>query len=158
MATSRSRTFRSGPLSPPVISPVWKIAVHMKSKLKEVLDNDVISPVDRLTDWLSHLVCTSKKSGELRLCLDSEHLNKALKREHYLPVLREMLPDIAHAKVFSTFDLGNGYWHLRVDEESNYLTKFDTLFGRYRWLRLPFGTSVSPEMFERPTGHSQHRR
>ena len=134
----------------------------MTPKLKEALDNltknDVMSPVDRPTDWLSHLVCTSKKNGELWLCLDPEHLNKALKREHYLPVLREMLPDIAHAKVSSTFDLGNGYWHLRLDEENSYLTIFDTLFGRYRWLRLPFGTSVYPEMFERPTGHSQHRR
>ena len=110
--------------------------------------------------WKGPLVCTSKKNGELRLCLDSEHLNKALKREHYmyLPVLREMLSDIAHAKVFSTFDLENGYWHLRLDEESSYLTTFDTPFGRYEWLRLPFGTSVSPEMFKRPKGHSQHRR
>ena len=158
MATSRSRTFWSGPLSPPVISPVWKIAVHMKSKLKEVLDNDVISPVDRLTDWLSHLVCTSKKNGELWLCLDPEHLNKALKREHYhLPVLREMLPDIAHAKVFSTFDFRNGYWHVKLDEESSYMTTFNTPFGRYRWLRLPFGTSVSSEMLSdvctRPSRH-----
>ena len=79
---------------PPVISPVWKIAVHMKPKLKEELDNltkkDVIGQVDKPTDWLSHLVYTSKKNGELRLCLDPEHLNNALKRKNYhLPVLRE---------------------------------------------------------------------
>ena len=84
------------------------------------------------------------------MCLDPEHLNKALKREHYyLPVLREMLPYIAHAKVFSTFDLRNGYWHVKLDEESGYMTSFDTPFGRYRWLRFPFGTSISSEMFQR---------
>ena len=112
------------PSVPPVICPVWKIAVHRKPKLKEALDNltkkDVISQVDKPTDWLSHLVCTSKTNGELRMCLDPEHLNKALKRKRYhLPVLREMLPDIAHAKVFSTFDLRNGYWHVKLDEESS---------------------------------------
>ena len=154
--------FEVDPSAPPVISPVRKIAVHMKPKLKEALDNltkkDVMSPVDRPTDWLSHLVCTSKKNGELWLCLDPEHLNKALKREHYhLPVLREMLPDIAHAKVFSTFDFRNGYWHVKLDEESSYMTTFNTPFGRYRWLRLPFGTSVSSEMLSdvctRPSRH-----
>ncbi|XP_048759452.2 uncharacterized protein K02A2.6-like [Ostrea edulis] len=146
--------FEVDPSVPPVISPVRKIAIHMKPKLKEALDTltkkEVTSPVDRPTDWLSHLVCTTKKNGELRLCLDPEHLNKALKREHYhLSVLREMLPDIAHAKVFSTFDLRHGYWHVKLDEESSYMTTFDTPFGRYRWLRLPFGTSVSSEMFQR---------
>ena len=146
--------FKVDPSVPPVISPVRKIAVHMKPKLKEALDNltkkNVTSPLDRPTDWLSHLVCTSKKNGELRLCLDPEHLNKALKRKHYhLLVLLEMLPDIAPAKVFSTFDLRIGYWHVKVDGESSYMTTFDTPFGMYRWLRLPYGTTVSSEMFQR---------
>jgi hypothetical protein len=148
--------FEVDPTVSSVISPVRKIAIHKKPKLKEALDNltkkEVISPVDRPTDWLSHLVCITKKNGELRLCLDPEHLNKALKREHYhLPVLREMLPDIAHAKVFSTFDLRHGYWQVKLDKESSYMTTFDTPFGRYRWFLLPFGTctSVSSEMFQR---------
>lgn len=146
--------FEVDPSVSPVISPVRKVAIHMKPKMKEALDDltkkAVIAPVNRPTDWLSHLVCTSKRNGELRMCLDPEHLNKALKREHFhLPVLREILPDLAHAKVFSTFDLRHGYWHVRLDDESSYMTTFDTPFGRYRWLRLPFGTSVSSEMFQR---------
>ena len=38
---------------------------------------------------------------------------------------------------------------MKLDEESSYMTTFDTPFGRYRWLRLPFGTRFSSEIFQR---------
>ena len=37
-------------------------------------------PVDEPTDWVSNLVVATKESGDLRLCLDPQQLNKALKR------------------------------------------------------------------------------
>ena len=36
-----------------------------------------------------------------------------------------------------------------LDERSSYLTTCWTTFSRYRWLRLPFGLSSSPEEFQR---------
>ena len=69
-------------------------------------------------------------------------------RETYqLPGIDELLPDPAQAKVFSTVDLKSGYWHCVLDEESSHLTTFATPFGSFRWLRLPFGLSVSSEIF-----------
>ena len=41
------------------------------------------------------------------------------------------------------------YWHVRLNEESSYLTTMITPFGRFRWTRLPFGLSVSSEIFQR---------
>ncbi|PFX12169.1 Retrovirus-related Pol polyprotein from transposon 17.6 [Stylophora pistillata] len=38
---------------------------------------------------------------------------------------------------------------LREDEESSYATTFGTPWGRYRWLRMPFGISPAPEEFQR---------
>ena len=50
-----------------------------------------------------------KKSGDLRICLDPRALNEALKREQYaLPILENVLPQIASAKVFTKLDLRNG--------------------------------------------------
>ena len=60
-----------------------------------------------------------------------------------------MLPELAQAKVFSTVDLKAGYWHCVLDEESSLLTTFSTPYGRYQWLRLPFGLSVSSEIFQK---------
>ena len=40
------------------------------------------------------------------------------------------------------------FWHLKLDDASSRLTTFETPFGRYRWLRLPFGISPAPEIFQ----------
>ena len=66
-----------------------------------------------------------------------------------MPILDEILPDLSQAKVFTTVDLRSGFWHCVLDEESSMLTTFNTPYGRYRWLRLPFGLSVSPEIFQK---------
>ena len=110
----------------------------------------VVATVDEPTPWVSSVVIATKKSGALRICIDPRPLNKALKRETYhLPVLDDLMPDLARAKVFSSVDLTAGYWHCVLDEESSLLTTFATPFGRYRWKRLPFGLSVSSEIFQK---------
>lgn len=46
-------------------------------------------------------------------------------------------------------DARNGFWHIKLDDTSSLLTTFNTPFGRYRWKRMPFGTSSAPEVFQR---------
>ena len=113
----------------------------MKAELNKLTERDIITPVDQPTDWTSHMVVATKKSGDVRICLDPRALNKALKRERYpVPVMDDILPKLSNAKVFSKFDLCSAYWHVYLDEESSLFTTFQTPFGRCRWKRLPFGT------------------
>ncbi|XP_046329541.1 uncharacterized protein K02A2.6-like [Haliotis rufescens] len=115
------------------------------TELERLEKRGVITPVDTPTDWVSSLLIVKKPSG----CIDPKPLDKALKRCHYpLPVMEDILPDIAEAKAFSKCDLKDGFWHIVLDEDSSYLTNFGTPFGRYRWLRLPFGVSPAPEIFQ----------
>ena len=73
-----------------------------------------------------------------------------MKRERFqIPVIYDLLPDLADARVFTKVDLASDFWHLELDGESSMLTTFATLYGRYRWLRLPFGLSVSSEIFQK---------
>ena len=96
------------------------------------------------------VVIATKKSGALRICIDPRPLNQALKREtHQLPILDDLMPELARAKIFSTVDLTAGYWHCVLDDESSLLTTFATPFGRYRWKRLPFDLSASSEIFQK---------
>ena len=97
------------------------------------------------------MVVVKKPNGNLRICIDPKDLNKLLKCSHYpLPTIEDILTDLSRAKVFSTFDFKNGFWHIELDKESSKLTTFNTLFGRsYRWLRLPFGLSSAREEFQR---------
>lgn len=138
---------------PPVISPSSRVPHSMRDKVKSELDKlerkDIIAPVKEPTDWCSRMVVATKKSGEPRICIDPRPLNEALRREHYpLPVMEDILPRLVNSTVFSRLDLANAYWHVQLDEESSKLTTFQTPYGRYRWKRLPFGTSVSSEMFQ----------
>ena len=71
------------------------------------------------------MVVVTIKSGDLRICLDPRPLNKVLKHERYpLPVMEDILPKLANAKVFSKLDLSCAYWHVHLDEESSLLTAF----------------------------------
>ena len=46
-------------------------------------------------------------------------------------------------------DAKNGFWQVQLDKPSSLLTTFNTPFGRYRWLRLPFGIKTGPEEYQR---------
>ena len=110
----------------------------------------MIVRVKEPTDWVSSLVAVEKKNGKLRICIDPKDLNRNLKRAHYpLPTFDEILPELGGAKIFSTFDARNGYWQIKLTEESSYLTTFNSPFGRYRWLRMPFGLNSASEEYQR---------
>ena len=138
----------------PVIMPSKRIPIALRPILKNELDRlenkQVIAKIEEPTEWVSQVVLTKKKNGKARLCIDPRELNKALLREHYtLPIMDDILHELGESKFFSKADLANGYWHINLDEESSKLTTFQTYYGRYRWKRLPFGLSVSSEIFQR---------
>lgn len=110
----------------------------------------VVIPVDKPTPWVSSVVVATKKSGALRVCIDPRPLNADLKRERYqLPILDDILPELAKAKVFLTVDLRSGYWHCTLDEDSSLLATFATPYHRYLWCRLPFGLCVLGDIPEK---------
>ena len=107
----------------------------LESELKRLVKLNVLAPVDSPTPWVSQLVVTQKKSGQIRVCIDPYELNKSLCREHYtLPVLDDILHEMKGAQFFSKTDLSCGYWHVKLDKPFSYLTTFQTCFGRFRWL------------------------
>ena len=55
----------------------------------------------------------------------------------------------AGATVFSCIDASSGCWQIPLDEESSYLTTYNTPFGRYRYLCMPFGISSASEIWQR---------
>ena len=138
----------------PTISPCRKVPFSIRDKLKATLDElverNLIAKVAKPTKWVNCLVIVEKKNGSLRLCLDPKPLNKALKREYFeIPTREEIFSKLAGKSVFSVLDMKDGFWQVALDNESSDLCTFSTPFGRYKFLRLPFGLSVSPEVFQR---------
>ncbi|RUS68937.1 hypothetical protein EGW08_023300 [Elysia chlorotica] len=98
----------------PVIMPNRRVPVAVKDRLKQELDRltkiGVITPVTEPTPWVSQIVVTHKKNGQLRICIDSKFLNKALLREHYsMPLLDDVLHELSESRVFTKIDLRNGF-------------------------------------------------
>jgi len=64
------------------------------------------------------------------------------------PTLEEILPKLSGANIFSIVDAKCGYWNVVLDEESSYLTTFNSPLGRYRFKRMPFGLKMSQDIFQ----------
>ena len=106
---------------------------------------DIIEPVNEPSDWVSSLVIVQKPNGSLRVCLDPSNLNQAIKR-HYLqlPTTDEILSQLSGACYFTKLDASNGYWQVRLDDESSHLLAFNTPFGHHK--RMPYG--IHSEVFQ----------
>ena len=71
----------------------------LKETLDEMQARGVIRPVKHLTDWVNSMVCTEKKKGKLRPCLDPRELNKYIMREHYMiPTFQEAIARLGRQK------------------------------------------------------------
>ena len=82
--------------------------------------------------------------------LDPRDLNKASLRPHYpVRTLEDVLPNLTGAKFVTKLDARSGYWNMKLIHKSSVLTTFNTPFGRYRFLRLPFGVKSTQGEFQR---------
>ena len=140
------------PDAEPVVCVPRRVPESIKPKLKTELErlqsDGVIVKCNEPSEWVSHTVNVVRPNKPIRICLDPKHLNKAVMREHFeLPRAADIFSRVAKAKVFSTSNATSGFHQVVLDEESSKLTTFYTPFGRYRYKRLAFGLSCSPEIY-----------
>ena len=60
----------------PVLMPL------IEKEVKRMYDAQIIASI-RYSDWVSDLVATRKKTGEIRLCVDFRNLNKVSLKDNY---------------------------------------------------------------------------
>ena len=99
-----------------------------------------------------------KSNGKIRLCLDPTHLNKWIIRPcHSAKLVDDILHRLNGAKYFTVVDSTSLFFNHKLDEESSKLTIFGTPFGRYRYLRMPMGASLSSDVYQyKVDGHLEH--
>ena len=120
----------------------------VRAKIADLEKKGILKKVTKPTEWISSMVVVTTPK-KIRICLDPKDLNKAVLRPKYqMATLDEVLPKLSKAKVFSTLDAKDGFYQVGLDEESSLNTTFWTPFGRYQYLRLPFGINLAPEEFE----------
>ena len=146
-------TIRTDPFVPPVQHARQKVPIDYRDQIEKALDDMVLkgvtAPVTKPSTWVSSLTYPCKPDGTLCICLDPKDLNKAIVREHYkAPTLDEITHHLSGATCFSKLDAKDGFWSIHLDEDSSYLTTFNTHCGRYRFLLMPFGLKMSQDVFQ----------
>ena len=127
----------TNPTIPPMQMLLRRIPIGVRDKVAAELQRleaeGIITPVTKPSSWVSALLAVAKPDNRIRICIDPKPLNKALKRAQYrMPVINDILPQLAGAKVFSTVDVKEVFRSLQLDEEFSHLTTFEMPFGRYR--------------------------
>ena len=87
-----------------------------------------------------------KKSGDIRLCVDYQELNKKTQDTYPLPLPVEVQDKLARSKVFSTLDLQCGYWQMPLNPQDRHKTVFcpGPAMGLFQFKCMPFGLIGAP--------------
>ena len=67
----------------------------------------------------------------------------------HLPKIDEIYAQIKDLKIYSTFDMRSGYYHMILSEESRPKTPFVSSFSKWEFKRCPFGLTPAPVYFQR---------
>lgn len=122
--------------------------VALKEMIIDMLNRGIIRPSE--SPFASAVTMVPKKNGKFRKCVDYRCLIKMTIRDHYpLPLIEECRDFLGGKNYFTTLDLKNGYFHVKIAEESRKYTSFVTPFGQYEYNRLPQGLTNGPAVFQR---------
>ncbi|GFY15817.1 retrovirus-related Pol polyprotein from transposon 17.6 [Trichonephila clavipes] len=136
----------------PVCQPPRRLAFterqEVNKQIEEWLNEGIIRPSS--AEYASPIVMVKKKDGSSRMCIDYRKLNQKLVKDKFpLPIIEDVLDTLQEAKVYSTLDLRNGFFHVDVDEDCRKYTSFVVPDGQYEFNKVPFGLSTSPGVFQR---------
>ncbi|XP_022809304.1 uncharacterized protein K02A2.6-like [Stylophora pistillata] len=135
------------PVAQKLRPPPYGLREKIEPKLKELVNCDIIEPVEGPTPWASPVVVVPKPSGDIRLCVNMRKAKEAIVRgRHPIPTVDEILYQLNGSKVFSKLDLKWGFHQFELEQQSRVITTFITHKGLYRYNRLMFGISSAPEL------------
>ena len=141
------------PGSQPVYRKTRPVPYALKQKVEAELNRleqqGIIKKVER-SNWAAPIVVVPKTDKSIRICGDYKvSINPYVRTEGYpLPTVQDLFSSVSNGAVFSKPDLQHAYQQLEVEESSQPLLTINTHKGLYQYLRLPFGISSAPSIFQ----------
>ena len=137
------------PAAQPVRRTPFGLRDKVEAKIQDLLDLDIIEPVENPTPWVSPIVVVPKPNGDIRITVDMRRVNEAVLRErHPIPTVEELLQDMSESRIFTKLDLKMGYHQLELHPDSRDITTFVTHCGLFRYKRLVMGINAASEIYQ----------
>jgi len=135
----------------PVSIRPYRVAPALKTEIErqiqELLDQGVITHSN--SGFASPVILVRKSDKTWRLVVDYRHLNAlTIKGKYPLPVIDELLDELAGAQWFTKLDLRAGYHQIRLAPGEEYKTAFQTHNGHYEFNVMAFGLTGAPATFQ----------
>ena len=117
---------------------VMKCYQWVKDEIDKCLMEKVIQGSQ--SSWSAPIIFVPKRDGGKHLVTDYHTLNKVT-RKFIWPMLKveDIFSQLNGAKYFSTLYLQVGYHHISLDESSIPKIAFPSPFGKYEYVKVPFG-------------------
>jgi hypothetical protein len=125
----------------------YRVALSLKTEIErqiqELLAQGVITKSN--IPFASPVILVKKSDHTWCLVVDYRHLNAlTVKGKYPLPVIDELLDELAGAKWFSKLDLRAGYHQIRLAPGEEFKTAFQTHNGHYEFRVMAFGLTGAP--------------
>ena len=161
--------FQLKPNAKPARHAPRKVPIHLQDVFHEEIRNlEALGSLEEtkdVTEWVNSFVIMEKKlpinssnshhpghsmNKKLQICLDPRDLNEALEREpYYTHSIEEIMGKFHGMTRFTIADFNKGYWIVELDPESRKYTTMALDIGRFQWMRLPMGSIVAQDVFQR---------
>ena len=119
----------------------------VKEEIEKLLAAKVICT--SCSSWSALIIVVPKGDGEKCLVIDYRALNKLTRKFTWpMPKVEDIFPKLNGATYFRTLDLRAGYHHIPLDKPSIPKTAFNSSFGKFEYVKVPFGLSQAPAYFQ----------